>query len=160
MGYYTRYNIKVAAIDGSQEVRRCVHLLPPGAKYCPECGAQAGTATVRYFVPDELLRLNPPISSGITLQSIADLMRYESPSEEWKWGSWKVDMHTISRLFPQVLFTIDGEGEEAGDLWRAYVHNGMMQFEKAVITYGEFDTTKLQHLILNPSALPKKRTAH
>lgn len=45
--------------------------------------------------------------------------------------------------YPEIIFVVYGEGEESGDMWKAYYKNGKQQIEPAVITYGEFDESKL-----------------
>lgn len=64
--------------------------------------------------------------------------------EEIKWYACDEDMKSFSAGYPDVVFIVYGEGEESGDLWKAYYKNGKMQRELAVITYGEFDESKLK----------------
>jgi len=59
--------------------------------------------------------------------------------QEAKWYDWKRDMLTISNAYPEAIFTVEGNGEEAGDMWRAYFKNGKVQVAKAVITYAPFN---------------------
>jgi len=61
-----------------------------------------------------------------------------------KWYDALENMKSVSKLYPDVLFTLDGEGEEAGDIWTAYFKNGKMQYEKAVIQTAPFDEGKLK----------------
>lgn len=67
---------------------------------------------------------------------------------EWKdsckWYDHDADMISFSKQFPETLFTLNGEGEEAGDLWIKYYKNGKTQYCHAVITYDEFDENKLK----------------
>lgn len=63
---------------------------------------------------------------------------------EGKWYDWKDDMVKVSGLFPDVLFVLEGAGEDSDDLWKAYFKNGKVQIENARIVYGEFDETKLK----------------
>jgi hypothetical protein len=67
-----------------------------------------------------------------------------SGSDDCKWYDHESDMRTFSQRFPDVLFTLIGEGEEAGDLWRKYFRNGKMQSCSAQITYEPFDESKLR----------------
>jgi len=59
-----------------------------------------------------------------------------------KWYDWKKDMINLSALYPGLLFKVDGNGEEAGDVWRWYFRNGLSQHAK--MTYDEFDPAKLK----------------
>ena len=44
--------------------------------------------------------------------------------EERKWYDCKEDMIKISEEFPQLVFELEGDGEDKEDYWRAYFHNG------------------------------------
>lgn len=63
---------------------------------------------------------------------------------EGKWYHHQDDMKVLSALFPDVLFTLKGEGEEGGDLWIEYYKAGKMQRVDAQIVYEEFDEQKLR----------------
>ncbi|QAY08764.1 hypothetical protein SEA_GENIE2_106 [Streptomyces phage Genie2] len=52
-----------------------------------------------------------------------------------KWYDWESDMAALSRDWPNVLFAISGEGEEPGDLWKAWVRNGKVIKVQGRITY-------------------------
>lgn len=60
-----------------------------------------------------------------------------------KWYSWRDDVATVSKLFPDVVIKISGEGEEAGDIWKAYFKNGKCQFTKAKLVFEDYDEGKL-----------------
>lgn len=61
-----------------------------------------------------------------------------------KWYDHHNDMVKISKMFPSELFTLEGEGEESGDIWKAYYKNGLCQDCPAKITFDEFDEGKLK----------------
>ena len=61
-----------------------------------------------------------------------------------KWYSCENDMRRISSQYPNYVFKVSGEGEEAGDLWVRYFSNGKMQDCRAKITYDEYDAEKLE----------------
>lgn len=63
--------------------------------------------------------------------------------DEVKWYTCFEDMKKYSKLHPDVLFTLFGDGEESGDSWVAYIRNGTEQYCPAKITYDKFDATKL-----------------
>lgn len=73
-----------------------------------------------------------------------DYIRYAViDGEQCKWYEHEKDMKQFSLKFPHVLFTLHGEGEEAGDLWIDYYKNGKVQHCVAKITYENFDESKL-----------------
>ncbi|EKT4500965.1 hypothetical protein JE943_000947 [Flavobacterium psychrophilum] len=43
-----------------------------------------------------------------------------------KWYDCEKDMKEYSKNHPNVVFCINGEGEESGDIWKAYFQNGKM----------------------------------
>lgn len=61
-----------------------------------------------------------------------------------KWYTCSADMKEFSLAFPDVVFKLHGEGEEAGDLWDEYFKNGMSQECRADIIYPDYDEEKLQ----------------
>jgi hypothetical protein len=61
-----------------------------------------------------------------------------------KWYEHETHMRKISKNHKNVLFTLEGNGEEEGDMWVKYFLNGKMQKVKAEITFQPFDKTKLQ----------------
>lgn len=60
-----------------------------------------------------------------------------------KWYGWHADMRAVSQRYPNTLITVNGAGEEPGDLWRAFFMSGKSQVCDAIITYEEFDESKL-----------------
>lgn len=55
--------------------------------------------------------------------------------ENMKWYGWQEWLQEATNLFPQAKITITGEGEESGDLWRAYAHQGTVQVSRAELRY-------------------------
>ena len=54
------------------------------------------------------------------------------------------DMKELSLRHPEVVFTLDGQGEESGDVWRMYFKNGKFHKSEVTITYEAFDESKLE----------------
>lgn len=77
---------------------------------------------------------------------ICDIAEYRSlfGGDTVKWYDSEKDMKKYSRNHPKTLFLITGEGEEAGDLWKAYFKNGKMQVCKAKITFDNFNENEMQ----------------
>jgi hypothetical protein len=59
-----------------------------------------------------------------------DLTRGESIT----WYDWQNDMQAVSKKFPDVVFRVDGEGEEAGDIWVAWFKNGKVKKWRLVVS--------------------------
>lgn len=60
-----------------------------------------------------------------------------------KWYDCEDDMKEYSKKYPTIVFVIDGEGEESGDIWKAYFKNGRMFKTKAELVFEEFSEDKL-----------------
>jgi hypothetical protein len=54
-----------------------------------------------------------------------------------KWYDHRKNMKKISEHYPEVKFTLEGSGEEAGDMWIAYYLNGKEQMCKSIVTFEE-----------------------
>lgn len=46
------------------------------------------------------------------------------PYDKVKWYKHMEDMTEISKMFPSILFILDGIGEDNFDVWRAFFKNG------------------------------------
>lgn len=53
-------------------------------------------------------------------------------------------MKSMSLKFPDVLFTLHGDGEEQGDEWRKYFLNSKMQLYRAQVTFAPFNPKELK----------------
>lgn len=42
----------------------------------------------------------------------------ETEDHDYKWYDWEKDMKKLARKFPNVLFILDGDGEEPDDSWQ------------------------------------------
>ena len=60
-----------------------------------------------------------------------------------KWYDWESDMASLSKDWPNVLFALSGEGEEPGDLWKAWVRNGKVVKVQGRIVYDVPDLDKV-----------------
>lgn len=64
-------------------------------------------------------------------------------SERVKWYLWQDHLKEISLKYPEQVLSISGEGEESGDIWKAYAKNGKLQICQAQIIFEEYDESKL-----------------
>ena len=62
-----------------------------------------------------------------------------------KWYDFDTDMLAVSEQFPSLIFTLNGNGEESGDVWRLYYKNGKVQRDavRVEVIYEPFDEAKL-----------------
>lgn len=62
-----------------------------------------------------------------------------------KWYDSEEDMRQISEdeVFKDIVFGLEGRGEDSIDLWKAYFCNGIVQKCPGEIVYPEFDPKKL-----------------
>lgn len=56
-----------------------------------------------------------------------------------KWYGWETDIKALSAKYPALLFSLEGEGEEAGDIWKAWARNGKSVSVQARIVFDEPD---------------------
>lgn len=54
-----------------------------------------------------------------------------------KWYDWVEDMLELSKKYPDVLFTLDGAGEEPGDIWSCWFADGKKYFATVEMRYPE-----------------------
>ena len=126
MGYYTYYTLEWN--ENYVKVDNCDHQKPQGAKFCPECGK----STEKIYISDqitEFLEENKERYYGIEPTG--------ESTDRVKWYEHENNIKILSERFPSVLFTLSGEGEESGDIWKKYFLNGKCQVAKAKITFDE-----------------------
>ncbi len=63
--------------------------------------------------------------------------------EQVKWYDSDDDLREFSKKHPDILFTLNGVGEEDGDKWINYFKDGKMQKTHVIETWEEYDETKL-----------------
>lgn len=68
---------------------------------------------------------------------------YPTNNEGWKWYSHNDDMLEVSRMFPIILFSLYGDGEESDDNWVQYYLNGKTYSIYASLGFPEFDERQL-----------------
>lgn len=121
MGYLTNYKL---------DWQGAVSTIRP----CPRCDGK-GTVPVDDVV-EEFINSEPFLYKNT--EPIA-----RSLEDSCKWYEHEDDMKRLSLKFPDVLFTLRGEGEESGDVWVKYFKEGKMQVSKAEVKLEPFDATRL-----------------
>jgi len=128
MGYYTKYTL---TWDGPQEVE---------TQTWKEIAKELGEARAQQVLDRELLVQITKTESLIAewLRENKDagyVLRPDGTSEDSaKWYSHEKDVAALSRMYPDVTFTLHGEGEETEDIWKKYFKGGRMQTAVAKIT--------------------------
>src|SRR5690242_6334705 len=116
MGYSTRYSLSVELLIGGQKAKLADDA--PLLAIIEQFRAEHGGA--EYALDKD----------GATYDSC-------------KWYEHEDDLRAFSTKYPNVLFTLHGEGEENEDIWDKYFLNGKCQVAKAEWTIPPFDPTKL-----------------
>jgi hypothetical protein len=99
-------------------------------------------------------RFNITISDNTDICNIVERLRSIS-GYDWdycgdkiydfcKWYEHEHDMNLLSKEFPDIVFTVTGDGEESDDLWREYWKNGKVQNANRHIVYDEYNEDKLE----------------
>jgi len=80
---------------------------------------------------------------GYDERFVEDFINRKYCFENTKWYEHEEDMRGLSARYPNVLFTLHGNGEETGDVWYKYFLDGKMQHCPAKMSFDEFDKEKL-----------------
>lgn len=76
-------------------------------------------------------------NENVCIELIAD--------QEAKWYNYTDDMKKLSEYFPNVIFSLQGDGEEKLDMWIHYFCNGKSYRETIIqIVKKDFDENKLK----------------
>jgi hypothetical protein len=112
------------------------------------------------------LRAFHPTKNGIGTEfclgpDILDKEKYEfvgyaicddgSNCDAVKWYDYDKDMREFSKYYPNLIFELSGEGEESGDLWKAYYQNGSAQYCRGKVVFPPFDPNQLSTKSSMPS---------
>jgi hypothetical protein len=140
MGYNTTYSLTWAARPGHKVEPSCrCKGNPTHAKFCATCGTPIGFTALNYLVAKYIEDHNVDENSDMSYCLEPD----GTSSEPCKWYEHVEEMKKMSLAFPNVLFTLAGEGEESGDVWRKYFLNGKVQVSKIKMEFDPFDPIKL-----------------
>lgn len=64
--------------------------------------------------------------------------------QECKWYSHERELKEFTKKYIDILFVLNGRGEENDDIWVKYFKNGKVQECRAKITFEDFDESKLK----------------
>jgi len=80
----------------------------------------------------------------LDFQEKTNLTKEERFSTYQSWNSHEDDMKKLSLLYPEIVFTLHGVGDEFEDIWYKYFKNGKMQETRATFVYDNYDEAKLK----------------
>ena len=99
----------------------------------------------------EIKGVTPDEATGLiaSLQKFSEDAEYAlcddgSTADACKWYDHEKDMREFTKLHPDALFILSGEGEEAGDIWKEYYKGGKCQRTKAEIKLADYDESLLK----------------
>lgn len=75
-----------------------------------------------------------------------------------KWYQCEREMIELSKMFPELLFSIEAAGEESGDLWRAWARNGKYKRIEPTMVWPEVDFDKELPLPVVSDAVRARRS--
>ena len=107
-------------------------------------GISQRESKVGYYTRHEL-----STSEGINEEhthNIGELTEYGSDmfnGDTIKWYECEKDMKEYSKKYPDIVFTVYGEGEESGDIWNSHFKNGKMHTCKAKMVMKPYDEALL-----------------
>lgn len=128
MGYYTRFELTWETDPSRKGKPACEH--DPITPFCSICGKARGVLN-RTDEIQSYLKANEKVFYGVNPDGTG--------KDECKWYDWKENMQAMSKVFPDVLFKLHGEGEETGDIWDAYFLAGKVQVHKAEIKIAPYN---------------------
>ena len=114
MGYNTQYNLTIAPADPQAVVNNDLY---------------------KYAIIADLRATYADAATALT--------RDGSKNEPIHWYDHEDELVEFSKQYPEVVFTLSGEGEDAGDVWKKYFNNGKKQIDCAVMTIADYDETLL-----------------
>lgn len=59
-------------------------------------------------------------------------------SDSIKWYDWANDIKAVSLRYPGTEVHVSGEGEESGDIWKAFAKDGLVYRAEVVLEYGPY----------------------
>lgn len=72
-----------------------------------------------------------------------DFWFYSDNYDQMKWYDWQKDCEELSKDYPNLLFSLEGEGEDNDDIWKAWFRNGKSVVVRAKIVFEEPDLDEI-----------------
>lgn len=139
MGYYTRYTLTVKILK-PQQLPVKESLAAMDKKELIEIIANNKAWYNKNITPDDIIKIfnnDPDNKYNMMFEGSGDT------SEECKWYEHDEVMRNFSRKYPDILFLLEGVGEESEDIWKKYYKNGKCQIANVKFVFDEYDESKL-----------------
>lgn len=83
--------------------------------------------------------------SDYYFEEVLEGVRFVS-EDSFKWYDYNDDMKKLSKKkkYKDMLFSVEGEGEDSGDIWKAYYKNGKSCHTHARIVFDDFKEEDLE----------------
>lgn len=144
MGYCTTYNLKIKTGNEKNEQPKLSEkeiLTELKTEITPERETEL-LSMLRNKTPNSMELIN--LLRAKYEEAAHALNENGSAEESCKWYEHEENLREFSKGYPEAIFKLKGEGEEAGDLWIKYFKNGKMQLAEAKITFEEYNESKLK----------------
>lgn len=143
MGYYTQYNLS------KTDLRRETYENLKNKEI-----SEVNASTISEEIKTSLIELIEekysikPITNRMVIEAMGGDRNGWNPfdGDSQKWYEHEEDMIKVSKEYPDIVWILDGIGEEGLDLWRKYFYNGKIQRANTRVVYDEFDQNKLMSL--------------
>ena len=84
------------------------------------------------------------------IEEIVEISGYQLETFEYhepvKWYDHESDLCKISNKYKSIVIMVEGFGDETGDIWIKYFHNGKLQVCNAITTFEPYDQNKLHKM--------------
>ena len=77
---------------------------------------------------------------------ITDYRLESLDNDTLKWYEYDKNMLEISKLYPDTVFRLEGEGEDRDDNWKSYYCNGDSAESRATIVYSLVDISSIGNI--------------
>lgn len=108
MGYYTQYKLTVEEANKEYKISDIVNKIMELRK----------ENTSKFYAFEYNLEEEK--------ENTSDSIELYFESDDCKWYDHDEEMLELSKHFPEIIFKLEGEGEENGDMWNTYYCNGKL----------------------------------
>jgi hypothetical protein len=127
MGYYTRYEL-----DFDYTKKNSKDILQKESEIKEIVGSNLTEDTKHKLLKELHLKY---LNGLPTKETVIKFFKFNPFDGECKWYDHEDDMRRLSNVYNDIIFILNGFGEDSEDIWRKYFYNGKCQVAEAKITY-------------------------